>query len=41
VSINGQELQRRDGLGIWDVDALDVKVGKAARLLLMEVPMSL
>ena len=40
--INGQALGHRDGFGIWDVDALDVRAtSDNAEILLMEVPMSL
>jgi hypothetical protein len=39
VTINGQELSSRDGLGIWDVDKLSVKADSDAEFLLMEVPM--
>ena len=42
ATINGQALGRRDGLGIWDVDTVDVKAGPGgAEILLMEVPMQL
>jgi hypothetical protein len=35
-------LDRRDGLGVWDVDALDLKAGAGgAEVLLMDVPMDL
>lgn len=41
-NINGQELNQRDGFGIWDVEKLNIKaLSKGAELLLMEVPMSL
>lgn len=39
VTINGQELSSRDGLGIWNVDKLSVKADSDAEFLLMEVPM--
>ncbi len=39
VTINGNKLNRRDGLGIWDVEKLDISVDSDAELLLMEVPM--
>jgi quercetin 2,3-dioxygenase len=39
VTINGQPLKRRDGLGIWDVEELNVVSNTESRLLLMEVPM--
>lgn len=41
VEIEGQELNRRDGFGIWETAALNIKVTKGTKLLLMEVPMSL
>lgn len=40
VEINGEKLGTRDGMGIWDVDALDVTATEDARVLLMEVPMT-
>jgi redox-sensitive bicupin YhaK (pirin superfamily) len=41
VTINGQELQSRDGLGIWETDSLQIKAGSEAQLLLIDVPMSI
>lgn len=41
VEINGEKLSKRDGMGIWDTDAVNVKASEDARVLLMEVPMSL
>jgi redox-sensitive bicupin YhaK (pirin superfamily) len=41
VSINGQALNARDGLGIWDVAKLDIQADTNAELLLMEVPMQI
>lgn len=41
VSINGEVLSKRDGMGIWDTDNFEVKATEDARVLLMEVPMSL
>ncbi|MBK8567010.1 MAG: pirin family protein [Saprospiraceae bacterium] len=40
VTINGQALNRRDGLGIWDVSSLQIEADSHAELLLMEVPMN-
>lgn len=39
VSINGQALNERDGMGIWNVDQLDVVASSDAEVLLMEVPL--
>ena len=41
VTINGQQLERRDGMGIWNVDELEVVSNTDVRLLLMEVPMQI
>lgn len=41
IDIEGQVLDRRDGMGIWDVDTIKVKANTDARVLLMEVPMSI
>ena len=39
VTINGQELETRDGFGIWNVDSLDIKATSDTEFLLMEIPM--
>lgn len=39
ATVNGVELQRRDGVGITETDTLDFKVATESKLLLMEVPM--
>jgi redox-sensitive bicupin YhaK (pirin superfamily) len=39
LTINGQKLQSRDGLGLWDIDKLTAKADTDAEFLLMEVPM--
>ncbi|WP_318344137.1 pirin family protein [Flagellimonas baculiformis] len=41
VDINGQQLEKRDGLGIWETDSFDLKSNTDSRVLLMEVPMGL
>ena len=41
VSIEGNKLGERDGLGIWDSDTISIKANsQSAEVLLMEVPMS-
>lgn len=40
VTINGQKLNKRDGLGVWDTDKLSVVADNEAEVLLMEVPMN-
>jgi redox-sensitive bicupin YhaK (pirin superfamily) len=39
VTINGQELETRDGFGIWDVNTLEIEATSDAEFLLMEIPM--
>jgi quercetin 2,3-dioxygenase len=41
VTIAGQPLNQRDGLGIWNVASVDLKAESHARVLYMEVPMVL
>jgi redox-sensitive bicupin YhaK (pirin superfamily) len=40
VTINGQKLSKRDGIGISDVDKLSVLADSDAEVLLMDVPMN-
>lgn len=40
--VNGETLQRRDGLGIWETDGFEVtSLESGSEILLMEVPMNL
>jgi len=41
ITINGQQLNRRDGLGIMDTDSLEIKADTDSEVLLMEVPVIL
>lgn len=41
VTINGEKLNRRDGLGISEIDKLDIRSDSEAEVLLMEVPMNI
>lgn len=41
VEINNTKLTKRDGMGIWDADSIHIEASENARILLMEVPMSL
>jgi redox-sensitive bicupin YhaK (pirin superfamily) len=40
ATIGGMALGRRDGLGVWDTDALTIRAEADTELLLMEVPMT-
>ena len=37
--VSGQLLNKRDGMGVWDVDKINIKAESNCELLLMEVPM--
>ncbi|XLS28333.1 pirin family protein [Flavobacteriaceae bacterium M23B6Z8] len=39
VTLNGESLNKRDGLGIWETNALDLYADSNAKVLLMEIPM--
>ena len=41
VKINGQQLNPRDGFGIWDTDQFELEASSNATVLLMDVPMRL
>ena len=41
VKIDGETLSKRDGIGLWDTDNFNLEADSNARVLLMEVPMSL
>ena len=41
VSIDGKQLNTRDGFGIWDTDKISIKADSDAEVLLMEVPMTI
>ncbi len=40
ITINGLQLNRRDGLGIWDTDNFTIVADSNAEFLLMDVPMT-
>ncbi len=41
AEVNDQVLDRRDGLGIWKLEKLEIKALEQAEVLVMEVPMSM
>ena len=40
VTVNGQQLNTRDGLGITETTTLDIKADTASEILLIDVPMT-
>lgn len=41
LNVEGQELNKRDGFGIWDTTSVDISASSDAKVLLLEVPMGL
>ncbi|MEA3437305.1 MAG: pirin family protein [Thermodesulfobacteriota bacterium] len=41
IVVNEQEINTRDGLGIWDVESVTITANSESEFLLMEVPMQL
>lgn len=41
ITVAGQELENRDGFGIWDVSSVDITAVSDSEVLLMEVPMNI
>lgn len=41
VTIEGQQLGKRDGFGLWNTDKINLTANSNARVLLMEVPMNI
>lgn len=39
VTIEGEDLSKRDGYGVWESDKIRIKANKNAKILLMDVPM--
>lgn len=39
--VEGQQLQKRDGFGMWDTESVSIQANSVAKLLLMDVPMTL
>lgn len=39
ILINDEKLERRDAIGIWDIDKINIKSATNSRILVMEVPM--
>lgn len=40
ITIEGQNLNKRDGFGIWETDKISITADSDTKLLLMEVPMT-
>jgi redox-sensitive bicupin YhaK (pirin superfamily) len=40
ITTNGQKLNRRDGLGLWEIDKITLSADSDSEVLLIEVPMN-
>ncbi|AXT56093.1 pirin family protein [Aquimarina sp. AD1] len=40
ISIEGTILDKRDGLGIWDIEQLQIRPNESSKILIMEVPIT-
>lgn len=41
ITVNNQSLNKRDGLGLWETEKLNIKADSNARVLIMEIPMEI
>lgn len=39
IEVNGQKLEKRDALGIWETPEIEIKANTASKFLVMEIPM--
>ena len=39
IIVNGEQLQRRDAIGIWATNEIEIKANTNAKFLIMEIPM--
>ncbi len=40
INVNGQSLDKRDALGIWEIEQIEITASTDARFLIMEIPMN-
>lgn len=39
IEVNGEQLETRDAIGIWDANEIEIKANSNAKFLVMEIPM--
>ena len=39
IEVNGERLERRDAIGIWETNEIEIKANSHAKFLVMEIPM--
>ena len=40
IEVNGEKLEKRDAIGIWDTAELEIKANTTSKFLIMEIPMN-
>ncbi len=40
ATINGQKLEKRDALGVWDTDKFQLDITAGSEILIIDVPMN-
>jgi len=39
IEVNGEKLEKRDAIGIWETNEIEIKANSDSRFLIMEIPM--
>ena len=39
IEVNGEKLEKRDAVGIWATNEIEIKANSNAKFLVMEIPM--
>jgi redox-sensitive bicupin YhaK (pirin superfamily) len=39
IEVNGEKLEKRDAIGIWETNEIEIKANTNSRFLVMEIPM--
>ena len=39
IEVNGEKLEKRDAIGVWETSELEIKANTSAKFLVMEIPM--
>ncbi|MBD3724802.1 MAG: pirin family protein [Flavobacteriaceae bacterium] len=40
IEVNGEKLEKRDAIGIWETNEIEIKANSSAKFLVMEIPMN-
>ena len=39
IEVDGEKLEKRDAIGIWETSTIEIKANTDAKFLVMEIPM--